>query len=79
MTVEETKKSEEKKKMDKKQYRDSGVKRLFIIAIVEKCPETYENIKSMMNKVEITSLDFSKTISVDLKMVNLLLGKEILY
>ena len=81
MTMEELEDSEEfvldqKKKLTHQQkFKDGGVKRLFILAIVENCMENYHNVSVLMNIVGVNTLSFSKSITVDLKMDNLLLGE----
>ena len=57
----------------KKRYKDSGVKKLFIIAIVEGILETYENVKSILNLLGLESIDFVIS-ATDLKLANILLG-----
>ena len=74
MTVEEEGKTYERKTASK--FKDSGVKRLMIIAIAEKIPETYENVKKLINQAGLNTLSFSKLMSIDLKMVNIILGKK---
>ena len=74
MTVEEDEKTYDKKTASK--FKDSGVKRLLIIAIAEKIPETYQNVKKLINQAGLNTLTFSKSMSIDLKMVNIVLGKE---
>ena len=58
-------------------FKDSGVKKLVILGLVENGLETYHNIEVLMQKVGVNSLSFAKSMSVDLKMVNLLIGKKI--
>ena len=74
MTVEEEGKTYEKKTASK--FKDSGVKRLMIIAIAEKIPETYQNVKKLINQAGLNTLSFSKLMSIDPKMVNIILGKK---
>ena len=59
-------------KHQKKRYKDSGVKKLFIICIVEGILETYDNVKTILNLVKIDKIDF--VIATDLKLANILLG-----
>ena len=49
--------------MAPKQSKDSSVKKLFIIGIV---PENHFNVKSMLDKVDIETVEF--TVSADVKM-----------
>ena len=39
--------------------------------------ETYKNVKILFDKLGVNTLSFSKSVSVDLKMVNLLIGMKI--
>ena len=65
------------KKTVGKKFKDSGVKKLVILGLVENGLETYHNIEVLMQKVGVNTLSFAKSMSVDLKMVNLLIGKKI--
>ena len=56
----------------KKRHKDSGVKKLFIIAIVEGILETYDNVKSILKLLGLENIDF--VIATDLKLANILLG-----
>ena len=61
----------------KNKFKDSGVKRLIILGLVENGMETYNNVKILMDILGVNTLSFSKSVSVDLKMVNLLIGMKI--
>lgn len=52
--------------------RDTGVKRQLIVAIAENVSETYENVKLMMNIIQLNDVSFC--ISCDLKMANIICG-----
>ena len=52
--------------MAPKQSKDSSVKKLFIIGIVPEAPENHFNVKSMLDKVDIETVEF--TVSADVKM-----------
>lgn len=56
----------------KSRYKDGGVKKLEIIAIVEGVIENYENVKAILNLVKLQKIDF--VIATDLKLCNILLG-----
>ena len=56
----------------KDSYKDGGVKKLVIIAIVKDIAETYSNAKAMLNLVQIEKINF--VIATDYKLVNILLG-----
>ena len=55
------------------QYKDSGVRKTFIIAIAESIKENYENVNTIMDK--ITNFDRIKYyICSDLKLINIICG-----
>ena len=56
----------------KQRYKDSGVKKLFIIGIVEDILETYDNVKAILTLLGLEKIDF--VIATDLKLANILLG-----
>ena len=49
-----------------KQSKDSSVKKLFIIGVVPEAPENHYNVKAILDKVDIETLEF--TVSADVKM-----------
>lgn len=53
-------------------FRDGGVKKLFVLAIVEGIQENYENVIQLWNTLGINK--FVGTIAVDLKLANILCG-----
>lgn len=55
-----------------KQFRDSGVKKLFILALTEAIQENYENVLSLWSALDINK--FIGTIAVELKRANILCG-----
>lgn len=59
-----------------KQFRDSGVKKLFIIGATESTQENYTNVAQLWSAIDInTSLNkFNGTIATDLKLANILSG-----
>ena len=66
-------KSPPKKKSAKsREYKDGGVKKLVIIAIVQDIAETYFNAKTILNLLSIEKIDF--VIATDYKLCNILLG-----
>ena len=52
--------------MAPKQSKDSSVKKFFIICIVPEAPGNQFNVKSMLDKVDIETVEF--TVSADVKM-----------
>ena len=81
LTMEQLKSSEEfteekkKRPRHEQRFKDGGVKKLIILALVENCLETYDNVKVLMDILGINTLSFSKCFSVDLKMDNIMLGE----
>ena len=71
--------SPQKKKNTQKKFKDDGVKRLIILGLIEDVPETYENVKTLMELVGVNKLSFATSLAMDLKMVNTLCGKRQLY
>ncbi len=62
-----------KKKQPKdSRFLDSGVKRLFTIAIGFGIQENYSNVKTLLGALELKSISFS--LACDLKLANLLVG-----
>lgn len=58
--------------LESKKYKDSGVKKIFILGIVPSAPENHNNVSKMWETVNVNgSLD---TIATDLKMANILFG-----
>ena len=55
-------------------FKNSGVKKCFIIGIVPNIPETYFNLKRLWLNVGASDLDRPFTIASDLKLCNILLG-----
>lgn len=55
-----------------KRFRDSGVKKLFILALAETTQENYDNVLQLWTTLEIDKFD--GTIAVDLKLANILCG-----
>ena len=49
-----------------KQAKNSSVKKLLLIAAVPKTPENYDNVKAILNELNIEALEF--TVSADVKM-----------
>lgn len=55
-------------------FKDSGVKRLHLAAVIPACPENYHNQKAMLEALGMEGLEWGTT--VDLKMSLCLLGKS---
>ena len=54
------------------EYIGSGVQRIQFIAIAEDVPETYQNIKQILDIIQLDSLGFH--IAWDLKLANMIMG-----
>ena len=57
-----------------KRFKNSGVKRIFIIGIVPKVSEDYVNVKRLWINIGIHVLQKKYTIATGLKLCNVLLG-----
>lgn len=55
-------------------FQDTGVKKLFILAIVEEVKETYENLKALLDELELEKIEHFSTL--DLKCLNIICGLE---
>lgn len=55
-----------------KRFLDSGVKKLFIIGISAKTQENYQNVSQLWSAININQ--FEGTVSVDLKLANIICG-----
>lgn len=59
---------------EKASFKDSGVKRLFILAIAADIQENYENMMKLWRGLKMHSVETPFTIATDLKLCNILLG-----
>ena len=55
-------------------FLNSGVKKLFIIAIAHEVQENYENLKTFLETIGMRDINF--TLSMDLKCTNIILGLQ---
>lgn len=55
-----------------KRFKDSGVKKIFIIGLVQSLQENYENVTKLWSALNLNN--FSGTIATDLKLANILAG-----
>ena len=58
-------------------YLNSGVKKLFILALVPCIPERYDNMKTLIQKLGLSNLDFH--VASDLKLDNICAGISFMY
>ena len=57
-----------------KRFKDSGVKRIFVIGIVPKVSEYYVNVKGFWISIGIQALQKKYTVATDLKLCNITFG-----
>ena len=57
-----------------KKFKDSGVKKVFLIGITPNVPENYINMKKLWMEIGLHRLNRNFTIATDLKLCNILLG-----
>ena len=57
-----------------KKFKDSGIKKVFLIATVPDVSENYINVKKLWMNLGLQNLDRRFTIATDLKLCNMLLG-----
>ena len=62
------------KKLLCKKFKNSRVKKVFIVGIAPKNPENYYNLKKLWLSIGLNSLEYPYTIATDLKLCNTLLG-----
>jgi hypothetical protein len=53
-------------------FLETGVKKLFLLAVASKVPESYSNVKSLLAALNLSSLDYLTTL--DLKLCNIVSG-----
>lgn len=58
----------------KSRFLDSGVKKLFILAIAPSVTENYENVQTLLQCLNLQTLDFS--LATDLKLCNIVMGLQ---
>ena len=59
-------------KKQKTRHKSSGVRTTIILACVEKIPEHYDNIKLIMEKLQLHTDKFQFCLASDLKLINVL-------
>lgn len=57
-----------------KKFKESGVKKLLILALVDNTQENYDNVLKVWSLLNLNDLDESVTIATDLKLANILVG-----
>ncbi|KAJ6646662.1 Helicase required for RNAi-mediated heterochromatin assembly 1, partial [Pseudolycoriella hygida] len=57
-----------------KRFRDSGVKKLFIIGIAETVQENYQNVSLLWSEIDINISSGNGTFVIDLKLANIICG-----
>ena len=61
-----------KKQKARHKHKDSSVRTTIILACVEKIPEHYDNIKLIMEKLQLHTDKFQFCLASDLKLINVL-------
>ena len=62
-------------KMGKKdRYKNSGVKRVFILALIPNTPENYKNMEIILKELDLTQISYS--IASDFKLINICSGLQ---
>ena len=61
-------------KKRKKRHLDSSVCKSFIVACVESIPEVYENVKLIMDKLQLGTEKLQFHLASDLKLINIIVG-----
>ena len=62
------------KKRFVRKFKNSGVKKVFVLGIAPKTPENYYTLKKLWLSIGLNSLDCPYTIATDFKLCNILLG-----
>ena len=55
-------------------YKDTGVKQIYVLALVPKIPENYENIKTILAELDLEG--FSYNLASDFKLINMVCGQQ---
>jgi hypothetical protein len=55
-----------------KRFKDTGVKKIFILGLAQSSQENYENVSKLWSVINVN--DFDGTIATDLKLANILVG-----
>ena len=58
----------------RKKYLDSSVKKLFILALVQGIPETYENVRKILEVLKLENVEFEFCLTTDMKLQNIMIG-----
>lgn len=70
--IKQSKRSTYNEGISAKKFKDSGVKKLFILSIAPNSQENYENVDQLWSELRLNS--FEGTIATDLKIANILAG-----
>ena len=66
--------AEENDNISKETFKDTSTKRVIILAHVDDCPETYQNVAKILDKLNIHHLYQEYHLVADLKLYNIILG-----
>ena len=70
--VEEKRRRTYKEGTATEKFKDAGVKKLFILALVQCSQENYENVRNLWTALNLN--DFEGTVATDLKIANIMVG-----
>ena len=58
----------------KQTKKDSSVCATYLLAVVEKIPETRENVKIVLDRLNLSKIEVGDCIAADYKLINILVG-----
>ena len=67
-------KDSKEKSVPRKRYKDTSVKATYLLAIVENIPETRENVKIILDRLNLGEIEVGDCIAADYKLINILVG-----
>ena len=62
------------KHIKRRHYKDQSVRATFLLAVVQNIPETFENVKKILDQLDLGPIDIDDCINADLKLINILTG-----
>ena len=67
-------KDSKEKSVPRKRNKDTSVKATYLLAIVENIPETRENVKIILDRLNLGDIEVGDCIAADYKLINILVG-----
>ena len=61
-------------KKQKNRHKKDSVKTTYLLMVVEKIPETPENVKKIMDLLDLGPINFEDCLASDLKLINMIVG-----